>query len=245
VDDALSRLRRLESGSLRIAASTTAKYLAARLLAGFVKRYPGVEIALHVASRQALLARLAANTDDLYILGNAPQDQEVVIQHIAPNPVVVFAGRNHPLVGERAIPFARLAREPLLMREPGSGTRMMCDVAFTRNGAHPLVLMELGSNEAIKEALLAGLGAAVLCQHALGFESQQLAVLDVAGFPLEMHWHLAYPAGKALSPLAQAFMAFVRTEAARITSPHGASHGAPQSALSNDRHGDGGAPRAQ
>lgn len=217
-DAALARLRGVESGSLRIAASTTAKYLASRLLVEFVRRHPGIEISLHVGSRASLMERLDDNADDLYIFVKPPDDAQVVAQRIAPNPLVVFAPEDHLLAGEKEISFERFAREALLLREPGSGTRMMCDEVFARHGRIPRVLMELGSNEAIGEAMLSGLGPAVLCRYALGFDAATapLKVLDVEGFPIDVHWHLAYPVGKELALIAQAFMAFARTEAERM-----------------------------
>jgi DNA-binding transcriptional LysR family regulator len=218
IENALSDLRGLQSGSLRIAASTTAKYLAPRLLAEFVKLYPGIDVSLRVGSRHSILGRLAENADDLYIVANTPEEEDVVVQRILPNPVVAFARADHRLGSERAIPFSRFAEEPFLAREPGSGTRMVAERIFAARGVEPRVRMELGSNEAIKEAILAGLGVALLYRNAIGFtvHPPELAVLDVEGLPLEAHWHFCYPVGKQLSPAAQTFTEFVRREAQRV-----------------------------
>jgi LysR family transcriptional regulator, low CO2-responsive transcriptional regulator len=220
IEDALSDIRGLKSGSLRLAASTTAKYLAPHLLAAFVKVHPGIEVFLHIGCRQAILERLSENTDDLYIVANPPDDEDIVVQRILPNPVVALARTDHPLAGKRAIAFDEFAQEPFLTREQGSGTRMIGERIFAAHGIEPKVRMELGSNEAIKEAIVAGLGVAILYRHAIGFaiDPAQLAVLDVAGFPMEAHWHFAYPVGEQLSPVAQAFLDFVRKHAQRVMS---------------------------
>ncbi|MGE5465548.1 MAG: LysR substrate-binding domain-containing protein [Methanocella sp.] len=213
----LSNLRGLTSGSLRIAVTSTGKYIAPRLLAAFVKQHPGLDVALHVGSWREIVDRLNHNADDLYILGNPPGESEVVVQRILPNPFFVYARTDHPLAHERSIPFERLAREPILVREKGSGTRTLTDRLFAQHGCKPNVIMEVASDEGIKEAILAGAGVAILSHHALGFEpSRQLTVLDVQGFPVESHWHFAYPIGKQTSPIAQAFLDFARRNAREI-----------------------------
>jgi DNA-binding transcriptional LysR family regulator len=218
VETAFSDIRGLESGSLRIATSSAGRYLAPRLLAEFVKRYPGVAVSLYVDRRQSVLQRLAENLDDLYILGNAPNDDDVVVQRVAPNPLLVFARQDHALAGVRAVPFARLAREPLLMREQGSGTRMATERLFAIHGFAPVTRMELGSNEAIVEAVLAGLGVTLLYRHSLGSDlgSDRLAALDVVGFPVESYVNFVYPVGKQLSLITQTFIELARNEAQRV-----------------------------
>jgi DNA-binding transcriptional LysR family regulator len=132
-----------------------------------------------------------------------------------PNPLVVLACRDHPLAVENDIPFARLAAEPFLMREPGSGTRMIILRLFARHALAPNIRMELNSDEAIREATLAGLGVSILPRYSLGLDRvlTSLVCLDVEGFPLESHWHFVYPVGKRLSAPARAFMDFARVEA--------------------------------
>lgn len=220
VEQRLADSRGLKAGTLRIAASTTAKYLAPRLLAEFVKAHPGIGVSLHVNCRQALLQRLAENADDLYILGNPPHEEDIIVQRLLPNPLVAFAPASYPLSREVKVPFARFAREPLLVREPGSGTRMAVERVFASHGIEPPIRMELGSDEAIREAMLAGLGVAILCRHSLGFDPNPagLVLLDVEGFPIESHWHLVYPVGKQLSLVTETFIEFVRQVAQRVIS---------------------------
>ena len=172
------------------------------------------ELRPHVGFRQSLLDRIAANTDDLYLMANPPSGDEVVAQRLLPNPIVVFARSDHPLAGQVNIPFARFAREPLLVRESGSGTRMTTDQLFRDRGIAPCIRMELGSNEAIREALTSGLGVSIMSRQLAGVDlDANLAVLDVEGFPVESYWYLVYPVGKQLSFIAQTFLDFVRKEA--------------------------------
>jgi DNA-binding transcriptional LysR family regulator len=140
------------------------------------------------------------------------------MQPVLPNPFVVLARSDHPLAGARSTPFARFAQEPLIVREPGSGTRAVTQRVFATHGLEPAIRMELGCNDAIKEAVLAGLGVAVLARYSIGFDldPRALAVLDVEGFPIESDWHIAHPAGKRVSPIARAFMAMVQGEAQRL-----------------------------
>ena len=112
----------------------------------------------------------------------------------------------------------RFAQEPLIVREPGSGTRAVTQRVFAAHGLKPTIRMELGCNDVIKEAVLCGLGVAVLARYSIGFDldPRALVVLDVAGFPIESEWHIAHPAGQRLSPIARAFMTMVQGEAQRL-----------------------------
>lgn len=213
----VAELRGMQTGTLDIAVSTVAKYFASRMLVEFAKAYPGIDVRMHVGHRGSLLERMAANTDDLYLMTNPPDGNEVVSQRLLPNPIVVLARHDHPLAGQKNIPFARLAEEPLIMREAGSGMRMTAERVFDERGLAPRVRMELGSNESIREALAGGLGVSIMPRQMAGVDLEaNLAVLDVEGFPLESYWYLVYPVGKQLSFIAQTFLDFVRTHAQKM-----------------------------
>jgi len=221
-EDELANIRGLKSGHLRLAVSTTGKYFAPRMLAAFVQQHPGIEVSLQIHHRETLIERMAGNLDDLYIFANPPDTGEVVRQTILPNPIAVFARADHPLAKEKHIPFKRFAQEPFLIREPGSGTRMVAQRVFDQHGIAPRVRMELSTNEAIKQVILAGLGVSILSRYTMGLDTEQaqLVTLDVEGFPLEGHWYFVYPIGKQLSVVAQAFMDFVRKEAKPLVLDH-------------------------
>ena len=218
IEDSLAGMRSLESGRLRLAVSTTGMSFAPRLLGAFAALHPGVETSMQGHNRQTLVERLARNEDDLYLFPDSPEMEEVVAQELLPNPLVVLARDDHPLAREKNIAFKRLAQEPFLIREEGSGARRTTMRLFGERGLVPRVRMELGTNEAIREAILAGLGVTIMSRYTFGLdpESSRYACLDVAGFPLENHWYLVYPAGKQLNAGARAFLDFARAQAKEL-----------------------------
>jgi LysR family transcriptional regulator, low CO2-responsive transcriptional regulator len=232
VEARMSCLRAPDTGSLRIAVSTTAKYFAPRVLARFLERLPGIEVSLTVLNRQQLLNRLAGNLDDFYIFSNPPEEIEVVMHTLLPNPTFVYARADHPLAARRGLKFADVAAEPFLLREPGSGTRIVAEQAFDAHRRKPNIRMELGSNEAIKQAILGGLGVSILSQHTMGPGTQHdgLVALDVEGFPLQRWWYLVHAEGKQLSPTAQAFLEYVSQPGALRDLEPGAVGQAPAAA---------------
>ncbi|RJQ49400.1 MAG: LysR family transcriptional regulator [Gammaproteobacteria bacterium] len=208
----------LKKGHLKLAVITTAKYFIPRALGPFCQRYPGIEVSLKVTNRERVLERLADNLDDLYILGQPPDNLDVVYKPFLENPLVVIARHDHPLAGKRHVTLERVAGEPFLMRESGSGTRMATQRLFDKNRLKINIRMELGSNEAIKQAIVGGLGISVLSRHSLALEGESgpLAVLNVQGFPIERHWYAVYPAGKQLSVVARAFYDYLLSEGRRV-----------------------------
>jgi DNA-binding transcriptional LysR family regulator len=222
VEESLSDLRGLEHGRLRLAVSTTGKYFVPRLLAEFVKLHPAIEVSLQIHNRNNLIDRLVRNEDDLYIFSNPPKEFEIVTQPILPNPMVVFARDDHPLAHEKKISMEQLKNEKFIMREPGSGTRMVAYEAFDHHGVELQVQMELSTNEAIKQAILAGLGISILSQYTLGLDTfePRLSILNVQGFPIERQWQFVYPVGKQTSSVSRAFMDFVRKEAPTLIEDH-------------------------
>ena len=210
----MSDMKGVKAGKLRLAVITTAKYFVPRLLGVFCQRYPGIDVALKVTNRERVLQRMADNQDDLYVLGQPPEQMDVAFEPFLENPLVVLAPGNHPLAGKKNISPQRLTEEQFLMREPGSGIRLATEEFFAERGLKLKVRMELGSNEAIKQAVAGGLGLAVLSVHTLALERNidELAILDVTGFPIRRHWYLVYPKDKQLSVVAFAFLEFMHAE---------------------------------
>jgi LysR family transcriptional regulator, low CO2-responsive transcriptional regulator len=203
----LSAIQGVERGMLRVAILTTVQYTVPKLLGGFSALHPGIEVAMVVGNRETLIQRLMANQDDLYIMGQPPDHLDVVSEHFADNPLVLVAPPDHPLAGRRRISGKHLRNEPFVLREPGSGTRLTMEKFFEEQGFSPKTRLELGSNEAIKQTVVGGLGLAVLSATTVVSELAlgELVRLDVVGFPLIRRWQLVYPSGKRLSPAAQAF----------------------------------------
>ncbi|NMG00663.1 LysR family transcriptional regulator [Aromatoleum toluolicum] len=206
-EQAIDAMKGLERGRLRVALVSTAKYFVPRLLGSFCAEHPNIEIALEVLNRDGVVARLRENRDDLYIMSMPPENLDLERHAFLPNPLVVIAPEGHRLAGH-GLELADLAAERFILRERGSGTRLACDAHFARNAFVPEVRLELGSNEAIKQAVAGGLGLAVISRHALAARpaDDQLAILDVADFPLQSSWFTLHPRGKRLSPVAAVFL---------------------------------------
>jgi DNA-binding transcriptional LysR family regulator len=212
-------LKGLKQGRLRIAVITTAKYFIPRLLGPFCQRYPGIDISLQVTNHELIINRLNDNLDDLYVMSQMPENIEVSCKPILENPLVVVAPISHPLAQEKNISLERLGTEPFIMREPGSGTRKAVQTLFDERKIQLKVRLDLGSNEAIKQAIVGGLGISVLSAHTLTLDSQnsQLTVLDVEQFPIERYWYAVYPTGKQLSIVARTFLEYLLSEGRQVT----------------------------
>ncbi|MBD2430729.1 MULTISPECIES: LysR family transcriptional regulator [Fischerella] len=209
-------LKGLKQGQLRLAVITTAKYFIPRLLGPFCQLYPGIEISLQVTNHEGILERMTNNMDDLYIMSQVPEHLDVSYQQFLENPLVVLAPINHPLSKEKNIPIQRLADEPFIMREPGSGTRRAVQQLFDQHGVTVKVKLELGSNEAIKHAIAGGLGISVLSRHTLLPDTGDLTILDVENFPIKRDWYMVYPSGKQLSIVARTYFEYLLDAAKQI-----------------------------
>jgi DNA-binding transcriptional LysR family regulator len=202
-------------GKLRVALVSTAKYFVPRLLGGFCKRYPEIDVSLEVLNRDGVVERLRNNLDDIYVMSTPPTDLDLVDEVFMANPLVAICASANPLAKHKALTLADLAGQRFILREQGSGTRMAVDAFFKKHKFRPDLRLELGSNEAIKESVAGGLGIAVVSSHALqgNAKGQCVAVLQVAGLPIESQWHIVHPKGKKLSPIASIFKAHLLASA--------------------------------
>ena len=214
----LGELKGLKRGKLKISVASTANYFAPQLLAIFIKRFPDVTVSLNVTNREALLQQLANNEMDMVIMGQPPDGLDIAAESFMDNPLVVIAPVNHPLVGEKPIPLERLQHETFLVREQGSGTRISMERFFAQGGVTLTTGMEMSSNEAIKQAVQAGLGLGIVSIHTLELELEmkRLAVLEVESFPIMRHWFVVHRANKRLSAVSLAFKRFLLDEAAQL-----------------------------
>lgn len=217
----IADLKGTKQGQLRLAVITTAKYFVPRLLGSFCQHYPGVDVALQVTNHQEIQRRMLENEDDLYIVSNPPQEIDLRSQPFIDNPLVVVANKNHPLAGKKNIAIQELNDIQFIMREKGSGTRKAVLELFTRNKISVKVKLELGSNEAIKQAIAGGLGISVLSEHCLISEGirGELTILDIEHFPIKRRWYVSHLAGKQLSVIAQTFLDYLLAESKNIPLP--------------------------
>lgn len=202
----IADLKGLKEGKLRLAVVTTAKYFIPRLLGSFCQLYPNIDFSLQVTNHQQMQQRMINNEDDLYILSQPPSDIDLKTQAFLENPLVVIARKDHFLAQKDHIPLSDLQGLPFIMREYGSGTRKALQDLFHEHNIQVKVRMELGSNEAIKQAILGGLGLSVLSKHSLisGGEDD-LTILNVEHFPICRNWYVSCLAGKQLSVIAETF----------------------------------------
>lgn len=217
----IANLKGLKQGQLKLAVITTAKYIIPRLLGPFCQLYPGIDISLQVTNHELILDRMMNNLDDIYIMSQIPDHFDVNFQPFLENPLVVFAPANHPLAKEKNIPIERLGEERFIMREPGSGTRSAVQTLFEKHGVKVKVKLELGSNEAIKQAIAGGLGISVLSRHTLLTDTTEFSILDVQYFPIKRDWYMVYPAGKQLSIIAHTYYEYLLDAAKKITEKGG------------------------
>ena len=218
MEGVLSRMKGLDQGQLKITVVSTANYFAPQLLANFCQRHPKVTISLDVTNREVVLQQLANNETDMAIMGQPPEGRDLSTESFMENPLVVIASPSHALAGVPQIPVRRLAGETFLVREVGSGTRSAMERFFQEHGIALHTGMVMSTNEAIKQAVQAGMGLALVSLHtvALELETGRLAILDVASFPLMRYWYVAHRKGKRLSAVAQAFKEFLVNEAAQL-----------------------------
>jgi len=200
-------IKGLTRGKLKVAVVSTAKYFIPRILGSFCEKYPQIDISLEVLNRDGVVKRLEENLDDLYIMSQPPLHLDIEDEVFMPNPLLLVASRDHALSKKKHVDISSLKNEKFIFREKGSGTRMTSDAHFKRLKFKPDVRLELGSNEAIKQAVIGGLGIAVLSKYSLGDKSDQeeVAILKCKEFPIESSWHIVSPKGKKLSPIATIF----------------------------------------
>lgn len=210
-DDGLRALRSAEAGRVTAGVVSTAEYFAPFLLAAFGLAHPGVRVGLVIGNREEIVARLDDYTVDLAIMGRPPHGLDVEHQVFGDHTYVIIASPRHRLAGPERLPFARVAEEAFLVREHGAGTRLHFDAMFDTAGHDPEIGMVLGSNETIKQAVMAGLGIALISAHTIAAEVHdgRLTVLDVEGLPIRRHWLLVRMARRTAGPATQALWNFV------------------------------------
>ncbi len=205
-------------GPLQVSVVTTTKYFMPHLLGKFLQTYPDVEPKLKFTNRARVVERLITNEDDFVVMGQIPEDQKLETYPFLNNILCMVAPLTHPLAKKNNITLKELTSERFLEREAGSGTRLVFDRLLADNGLHIEPYMELGSSEAIKQGVMAGLGVAVLSLHAIRLEldAGKLIILDVNDFPLKRRWYAVHLKGKKLSLVARTFLDYILTESQQV-----------------------------
>ncbi len=212
----LNALKGLESGTLRLAVVNTAEYFFPELIATFCGRHPGIDVRLAIGNRDQIFLRLQQRRDDLYVFSAVPAEPDLMVRPFLDNPLVAIAPHEHSLCAKKRIPLRELARQPLIVRETGSGTRLAFEQLFREKGLVITPKVEMASNEAIKDAVRAGLGIGLVSAHTLRRESSGIAQLSVAHLPLSTNWSMVYPRSFRPSSLIVAFMDELTAAAADV-----------------------------
>ncbi len=214
----LAGLKSLAGGRVAVGVVSTAKYFAPQMLAAFARAHPGIDIELIIGNREDTIAAFRDGRLDVAVMGRPPEGVEVESALIGDHPQVIIAPPDHALAATRAIAPGEIAGETLLMREHGSGTRLLAEQFLEQYGIKPRIGMEIGSNETIKQAVIAGLGIAFISGHTIASEIEdgRLVILDVNGLPEMRQWFVVRPATKRLMPAAGALRDFLVAEGRRF-----------------------------
>jgi DNA-binding transcriptional LysR family regulator len=211
----IDRMKGLSRGHLRVAVVSTAKYFIPRILGQFCQTYPEIDLTFDVLNRNGVVDLLRENKLDLAVMSVPPADLDVETEIFTQNPLIALCPVGHALAKKKRISLHDFLAQPLILREIGSGTRMVADRFFSEQGVTPRIKLTLGSNEAIKQAVAGGLGCSVLSQHSFVAEriETEIAILPVEGFPIRSQWFIVYGRGKKLSPIAEIFRSYLREAA--------------------------------
>ena len=214
-EEAIGALKGLRHGTLNVAVISTAQYIGPRLLAEFRRRHAEVSLRLQVCNREAMLRHLDDDDVDMALMGRPPSEVETVAEPVSPHPHIMVAAPDHRLVARRRLRVRELLDEPFIARETGSGTRMLTDALFARHHLAFAPTVVMSSNEAIKQAVMAGMAVSLLSMHTVGNEiaTGALRMLDVEELPIVRRWYLVHRRDKRLSPSALAFREFMLEEA--------------------------------
>ncbi len=216
----IQALQGVEAGSISVGVVSTAKYFAPFALAAFSRAHPDVELRVSVGNRGEMLAGLAGFDLDVVVMGRPPPKAAMDTAVIGDHPHVIIAPPTHRLVTRRTLALAELANETFLLREPGSGTRTLMQRLFGADRM-PAKVIEMGTNETIKQAVMAEMGIALLSAHTIAAEVEagRIAILDVQGMPMVRRWYVVKRQDKRLLPAAQALWDHLANNGARFL-PH-------------------------
>ena len=213
-DQAMLALRGTSTGRVRLGLASTSKYIVPHMIARFRAAYPGVTVNLQEGNRARVLSLLTRGAVDLAVMGQPPPDADVLAARFAPHPSIIIAAAGHKLAGAGQVPLHALAGEPFVMREDGSGTKAMTEAHFRAAGFQPRTAMVSSSNEMIKQAVMAGMGLALLSQHTCSLELALglLTMLPVEGFPLMRSWYIVQRRTLPLLPVQARLRGFLVEE---------------------------------
>lgn len=196
------------SGRLLVSSVSTGKYLMPFLLSGFLKKHPEVELVLEVTNKSQVLEQLERNEIDFALISLMPGQMQLESISLMPNELLAVA-RSEDLGSKD--PQSWIATQPFIFRETGSATRQLAENYFREQGFSVRRKLELMSNEAVKQAVLAGLGWSIMPKIGIRqeLETGELQSLNLPGLPITTNWNLVWRSGKKLSPVAEAYKQYL------------------------------------
>lgn len=218
MQDRLAALEGRVAGDLKLVAVSTAQYVVPYLLGAFLQLNPQVNVSVAVVNRAIALQRLNDNSDDLAIMGMVPTERPLSSLPFLDNELVPVVPAGHPLLQKGRVTAQHFLDSQLLVREPGSGSRLALELYCQQHRLKLSPSMELGSNDAVKHGVLAGLGVAVIPRLSVVSELKlgTLQVPAVAGFPLRRSWCVVYPQARHPTPAMRAFIDYIQQNIAQF-----------------------------
>lgn len=209
-----SEIKGMLKGSLNVAVVSTAKYFMPYILGAYRSKFEMIQISLKVADRNEVRELLRNNLCDLAVFSELPEGLDLETVDFLTNPLFMACSPGHPLAEQKKVEFKDLESYPFVIREPGSGTRMVMQRLIDKQGINPEIVMELGTTEAVKQAIMAEIGISLISKYGFNLEEKagKISVIDVQGLPYINQWKLVYPKGKRLSPAAQNFIEFTKNQ---------------------------------
>jgi LysR family transcriptional regulator, low CO2-responsive transcriptional regulator len=210
------------AGKLKISAVSTGKYVIPFFLSTFLKKNPGVELSLDVTNKAKVIKSLEKNEVDFSLVSVIPENLSLNNLELIQNKLFVVGNMEEKYRKKKSYDNSIFEKIPLIYREQGSGTRYVMEKFIKANNLPVKKKMELTSNEAVKQAVIAGLGYSIMPLIGIKNElnNQELQIIPVQGFPIKSVWNLIWLQNKNLSPVASAFLVYVTQEKERIIQQH-------------------------
>jgi DNA-binding transcriptional LysR family regulator len=209
IEDAVEKMKALKKGSLRLgSARTYARYFMPFLLTGFRDSYPHIKIYFDEGSSQEMVHSLMELKNEVVIIAKADDNPNIAFIPFSREELVLILPPDHHLTNTDSISFEQIAKEPIIMKDTGSGTRKLIDELFVKNDCTPNILMETGDAEIIKLLVQHGEGISFLVKEAVAVELQakKLATAPLKKRSIFLDVNIAYLKNQPLSPPAQAFL---------------------------------------
>jgi len=217
IDNRLTKYSGSLTGTLRMSCVSTGKYVLPYFLADFLKKNQNVDLSLDVSNKSMVLDLLEQNQSDFSLVSVLPKHVALQKIELMPNSLYLIGAGNQANHAD-AINKQTLEKLPLIYREEGSATRMAMEKFIEKNRISVKKKIQLTSNEAVKQAVIAGIGYSIMPVIGLKneLERKQLQIIPIKGLPIKTAWNLVWHRKKKLSPVATAFKEYIENNKKEI-----------------------------